>query len=370
MAAFVTAAILMAGISGCFDRASGRPMRGNPPLDQAALSVLVADALNSSGVPDPPLRKTSTRAERRDYLASTEGALRDLAKLPHARLATSNAGNRLLPEDNTSNVLSISKLLGVELADSIDRSQPERAERAIRLAFAYADSISTRSVPDWVASGAVADTLALAVASVTDQMDEELAERLVLVTESLEKTPPNPDRVLMSDANRIGRWLESIEQFREDVPSETVPHMIGMDPSSRAFSSPEFRKAIESFAPNGQIPHEVLWAECRIAGEQVRTYLMEPRGPRPTVDGGRHPIGALVMTMLNPTVNAAPDLAALRNENLRLLALAIRLSSSPLPEEISSLGDIAHSPVNNLPFEYKRADGGFELVRPRVKAGP
>jgi hypothetical protein len=275
----------------------------------------------------------------------------------------------LLPEDNTHEILLISKMLAVEFADAIDRSQPGRAAGAVQLAFDYADSVSRRSVPDWTASGAVADTLALGIRSVHEQLDEKTAEELLLKIAALEKSAPNPNISLVSDAKRIKRWLESIEANKRPVQPETVPHMTGMDPSSRAYSAPEFQKSIEALAPNGEISPDVFYAECRIAAEQAEIYLLEPRGPIPTVDGSRHPIGALVMTMLNPTVQAAADLAKLRQESLRLLALTVKLSGPSPPDDIGMLGEEAISPVSELPFEYRRTNGSFDLVRPRKRAG-
>ncbi len=362
------AAIALSG-AGCLSRAGGEPYKSEPVLTKQALASLVAHSLGSAGVPEPPLARDATRAMRKEYLASAEDALLQLAKLPKAPTDRPSASSRLLLEDQSAQLLEISKLLAVELADAIDRVDPQRADDTLRLAIAYADSVATRSVPDWTASGAVADTLALGIKSVADQLDEEVVERLTRVLADLETRPPAPELVLASDSRRILRWFDSVKANPDPVPVESVPLIAGVDPEARSRPSDEYMETVKKLAPLGRVPHEAMVVECGMASQLAAAYLVDPRGPLPAIDGSRHPIAAFIFSILTPTVSAAADLVELRQENLRLVALTLKIAISEQPVDMASFGESALSPVSGLKFEYVPTELSFDLVRPRAKVG-
>jgi len=338
-------------------------------LTKQALASLTAQAVGSSGVPEPPLSRDSTREMRKEYLAATEEALASLAKLPKAPMEKSAQSAKLLLEDQSEQLLQISKLLAVELADAVDRAEPQRADDTLRLAIAYADSVAARSIPDWTASGAVADTLALGIKSVAGQLDEEMVERLTRVLADLETRPPLPESVLASDSRRILRWFDSVKANPDPVPVESVPLIAGVDPEARSRPSDEYMETVKKLAPLGRVPHDAMVVECGMASQLAAAYLVDPRGPLPVIDGSRNPIAAFIFAILMPTVSPAPDLLALRQENLRLVALTLKIAIAEQPVDVASFGEIALSPVSGLPFEFVPAEAGFDLVRPRAKVG-
>src|SRR5688500_18957154 len=111
---------------GCLERAKGTA-RSEPTLSKQAIVTLAAQSLTASGMPEPPLRNESTRAERKEYLAATQGALEQLRKVGSAKSEQRDPSARLLLDDRTEQILAVSRLLAVELADSIDRSDARRA---------------------------------------------------------------------------------------------------------------------------------------------------------------------------------------------------------------------------------------------------
>jgi len=362
-------AVLALNSGGCFSPAGSKPLADRPPTTKQSLAALAAQSLGSAGVPEPPLAHDATRLTRGEFLAATEVAFANLAKLPHAPVEEPEESNKLLLEDQTSQVLQISKLLAVELADAIDRAEPQRAGDTLRLAVAYADFVATRSVPDWTASGAVADTLALGIKSVSSQLDEDLVDRLVKVLQDLEKQSPQPESVLVSDSRRILRWFDSVKANPDPVPVESVPLIAGIDPESRTRPSDEFLAKVKKLAPEGKVPHSAMVVECGMASQFAAAYLVDPKGPVPAIDASLNPIAAYIYSILMPTMAAAPDLVALRQENMRLIAMTLRIAIAEQPVDLNSFGKAAISPVSGLIFEYVPTQTGFDLVRPRAKVG-
>ena len=351
---------------GCLERAKGTE-RTEPALSKQAIVALVSQSLTASGMPEPPLRKEATRAERKEYLAATQGALDELKKLGTAKSENRPRSAQLLLDDRTEQILAISRLIAVELADAIDRSDANRAVAAIRLASNYVAFVSQRSVPDWLASAGIADTLAVAVKSVSDQLDSEMADVLTTELIRLEGAAADPGDVLLADATRMDEWLKAVETISDEVSIESIEKMAGGRPDSRASSADALAKAVAEVAPSGNVPPEVFVAESRIAADSVATYLREPRGPQPQADSTRHPIAAYLISFLRPTFSDAPRLKDLRAENWRLLALTIKVAAADHPEDLSAMGELAISPVSNLPFEYVRRESDFDLTRPRAK---
>ena len=355
--------------AGCFDRARGNSLPTESTLSKQAIVALVAQSLSSSGMPEPPLRRESTRTERKEYLSASEQALAQLSRIGGAKADDPLPTAKLLLPESNLQVLTISKMLAVELADSIDRSDAPRAIRTIQIADDYVEFLASRSVPDWLASAAVADTLAVAVKSVADQLDEEMATSMATELAKIERAEADPAMVLKRDAKRISAWLEAAEATDAPVAPESVPLIAGVDPDARMPATAGFLNAVKEIAPNGAIAPEVFRSECRIAADQVISYLREPRGPLPGVDSSRHPVASFLLSILHPTYSQASELVALRAENWRLLALTAKVAAADLPEDLSALGDLAKSPVSNLPFEYAPRGKDFDIIRPRVKAG-
>src|SRR5688500_2280226 len=187
---------------GCLERAKGTS-RTEPTLSKQAIVSLAGRSITTAGMPEPPLRKDSTRAERKEYLSAAQGALEQLKTVGAARSDNMPRSAKLMLDDQSEQVLAISRLLAVELADAIDRSDPRRALSAIQIASDYAKFVSSRSVPDRLASAAIADNLAVGVKSVAAQLDTDLADTLVKELSKLEAQHGDLERVLMGDANRI-----------------------------------------------------------------------------------------------------------------------------------------------------------------------
>ncbi|MEO7454252.1 MAG: hypothetical protein ABIV13_05765 [Fimbriimonadales bacterium] len=362
---FIVLALLAVG---CLQR-SRSVAPSEPTLSKQAIVTLAARSISSAGMPEPPLRRDSTRADRKEYLAASQGALDQIRKLAVAKDENRHRPAKLSLDSQNEQILAISRMLAVELADSIDRSDPGRALQAIRTASAYARFVSQRSVPDWLASAGVADALAVGVKSVAGQIDSEMAETLTTELTGLEAARVDPSNVLAYDSKRIRLWLAAAQEVDEPLSPESIQLMFGVTADTRATNSDSFLKAVEPLAPSGFVEPDVFEAECRIAAEMVCVYLDEPRGPEPSVDSIRHPIAAHLLSVLRPTFAEAPRLEALRAENWRLLALTIRIAASDLPDDLSAMGDLAISPVTQMPFEYVRRKDDFDLARPRVKAG-
>jgi hypothetical protein len=351
---------------GCLERAKGTE-RSEPALSKQAIVALVSQSLTASGMPEPPLRKEATRAERKEYLAATQGALDELKKLGTAKTENRPRSAQLLLDDRTEQILAISRLIAVELADAIDRSDANRAVAAIRLASDYASFVSQRSVPDWLASAGISDTLAIAAKSVSSQLDSEMAGLLATELGKLESADADPDDVLLADATRMDEWLKAVETIDDEVSVESIEKMAGGRPDSRAASADALAEAVAVVARSGHVPPNIFIAESRIAVESVATYLREPRGPQPQADSTRHPIAAYLISFLRPTFSDAPRLRELHAENWRLLALTIKVAAADHPEDLSAMGELAISPVSKLPFEYVRRESDFDLTRPRAR---
>lgn len=351
---------------GCLERAKGTA-RAELAFTKQAIVALAAQSLTSSGMPEPPLRRDSTRAERKEYLTATQGALEQLKKIGVARSENRARSAKLLLEDRTEQVLAISRLLAVELADAIDRSDIPRAVATIRTASEYVAFVSERSVPDWLASATIADTLAVGVKSVAAQLDSEVADAIAGEVTELEARKAEPSVVLMADARRIEEWFVSVQSIHEPLNAEAIEKMAGTRSDARAGRTDAFAEAIKEIAPNGLVPVQTFIAEARIAVDTVATYLKEPRGEQPDADSQRHPIAAYIIAILRPTFVEAPRLDALRAENWRLLALTVKVAAADLPEDLSTMGELAISPVSQLPFEYVRREEDFDLARPRPK---
>src|SRR5207253_3099260 len=155
---------------------------------------------------EPPLSPKSTRTQRQEYLLATEEALSNLRKLTSAPAARVVISPSLLPENRGDEILAISRLLAVDLADAIDRSNPGRAEATLRVAMRYADMVSCESVSSWVTAGAVSDSLAQGIKSVGRQLDSKMTDTLRRVIDEVDKKPPNSSKAIEGTMARMSAW--------------------------------------------------------------------------------------------------------------------------------------------------------------------
>lgn len=336
------------------------------------LVAAAAAALKVSGIPEPPLAAESTRQQRQEYLVATEEALSTLRKLPAAGPDAPAVGDTLIPHDRTSEVLALGKLLAVELADAIDRSDAKRTEDALRLAFIYSDSLYKDSIAAACAGASVADSLVLGLKSVAGQLDSPLTTKLIETLDSIERHPPQPSAAIAESQNRIARWLKKVKAINESPKVADLLFVAGADQHMRLTSTPEFQKALKGLEVDGRIPADVLAKESELVVERVAEYLHAAgSGERPTLNSpelSAHAIAALYISVVRPSIEAAPRLGQMRLENIRILRLAIRILSADSPDDLSSFGEDAVSPVNQMKFRYTKTKGGFELERPRLPA--
>ncbi|MGI8922803.1 MAG: hypothetical protein ACR2HJ_01980 [Fimbriimonadales bacterium] len=341
----------------------GKVVSNRPDLLASTL-----EALRYPGIPEAPLSSTSTRQQRSDYLIATEAAMAHLLKLPGARGSLMAHGPALIGPDRTAEILSVSRLLAVNLADAIDRNDPARAEQILRTAFVYGDAMSRQSIEEWLASGAVADTLAQGIKSVGSQLDSLMSDRLRGVIKELEGKGPSHTAVLSATAGRLTRWRTRLQLSSAPVKVGQLVHLAGGDPNGRPNVDDELAQSIEAFAGSDTVSAQVVREESRLVVDSALANLRTNKSSL-ELDRKAHPIAALYMSLIRPSLEAAAILPKVRHENLRLLSLTLRLLLADRPNDLTSFGNEALSPVTGMRFVYKRTAIGFELQRPRPPAG-
>ncbi|MBA3726806.1 MAG: hypothetical protein H0W86_10225, partial [Armatimonadetes bacterium] len=296
----------------------GKVVSNQPDLLASAL-----EALRYPGIPEAPLSSTSTRQQRSDYLIATEAAMAHLIKLPGTRGGLMAHGPALIGPDRTTEILSVSRLLAVNLADAIDRSDPVRAEQILRIAFVYADAMSRQSIEEWLASGAVADTLAQGIKSVGTQLDSAMSDRLRGVIKELEGKGPSHMAVLDATAVRLTRWRMRLQRSSAPVKVGQLVHLVGGDPNGRPNVNAELAKSIEAFVGSDTVSAQVVREESKLVVASVLAHLRDGKTSL-ELDREAHPIAALYMSLIRPSLEAAAILPKVRHENLRLLSLTLR----------------------------------------------
>lgn len=339
-----------------------------PPTPPPAASELVlrahqALALAAGG--PPPLSSESTRREREAYLQGAEAALKALLALPEAK-----------PDGPPTNQISretleqVGALLAVELADAIDRDQPERLSRAIRAAYAYADYWSAAGVTMWVLSSSIPERLASGINSVADQVDANLVTAATDTLDALLARQPDPKAAIEASRRRILEWYEKL---KGDTPVEALLKAYATSADGRPSLSDDLAEEVRAFAVRAGNPkilsYETLQKEAKVAVAALTNFLdraalvEDARIENPSADG--HPVALLFVLFFKPDIEMAPRLVALRQEGIQILALTVRIIAAGVPADLSSFGELAISPVSNLPFGYKVEGDTFVLERPR-----
>lgn len=349
------------------------PPAAPPPVVELSSDQLIAKALDGlkvPGVPDAPLSTTATRQERGEYLLATEAPRKSLEELLIAPVPNLQPSNTLLSADRTDEILAFSRILGVQIADAVDRGNADDAKKAFFIGFRYADLVSRTSVGDWVASGAVADGLCQGIKSAAKQLDSKTAAALRQAVEDLNAKAPDPGGTILETVNRIKSWAAHTGSSKEDVSAEQALMEIASNTSGRQLPTPAV-EALKKRTANGVLSAAFRAKEVILAQVRAEEFLngarsgstMQLRVPDPAVN----PLAALYLSVLRPNIEAAPKLAEIREENLRLVALTVRIIAAGMPADLTAFGQDAISPVSGMRFEYKKSGDSFELVRPRSK---
>jgi len=365
---------LLAVVAGCGDKA---PPPAPAPLPEVELfsDQLVTKAMESlklSAVPEAPLSPTSTRQERAEYLLATEDARKCFAKLMLAPVPEPEQQRTLLSRDRTDEILSVSRVLGVQMADAIDRGDAESAKKALFIGFRYADLVGRYSVGDWVSSGAIADGLCQGIKSVAEQLDEKTASALRQAVEDLNAKAPDPGTSILQTIGRLKNWAITVGTAKSGVSVEQALMEVSPTTSGRPLPTPAIVNALRKRAANGMLSAAFRTNEANLTAARAEEFLNGARSgstvalkvPQPT----SNPLAALYLGVLRPNIEAAPRLADIREESLRTVALTVRIIAAGMPADLTTFGQDAISPVSGMRFEYKKSTDSFELVRPRSKA--
>lgn len=354
------------------------------PADSLTAGQLISQALDltkTAAVAEAPLERTSTRTDREKYLEAVGLALDKLRKVPVGSRFAGDPPVSLFPIDRAPEVLRLGRLFAVDLADAVDRNEPERAAAVLRAAFTCSDYLSTESVSASVAAAGVADMLGTGLVSVGKQLDSHLSERLVQELDRLERVTQSATAALDNERARLTTWYKAQSASTKPKQVDELVQSVTGQSNARFQADEELIRNLRQFAErvSGQpnlIPANVITRECELAvstATQILDAASEGRAtPFVLPDATQHPLAALYLSALRPWLEAAPTIAALRLESLRLLKLHIHILSLGLPDTLESFGETAKSPVNGQPFQYRKNDTEYDLLRPRLappKAG-
>jgi hypothetical protein len=284
------------------------------------------------------------------------------------------AGPALMAPNRTEEVASLSPVLAVELADSIDRSDPKRAATALQAALNYADYVARESVAGGVTAGTVADFLTMAIRTTAKQIDPQMNQALRETLAPFVAREGIGAQARKAEATRLRAWVLSMNAEGPPVPVEAILSLL-REAGMRKPVPPEVAASLQRFSerhspsPNS-IPAAVVIAEARMAIDMAISMLdaIDEKLPLPngSIDVEAHPVASLFFARINPLSNQAGDIGKLREEGLRMIELAIRLAQlHELPEKLEEFDETAKSPYNGLLYRYRAVDGGFELERPR-----
>ncbi|HWP30709.1 MAG TPA: hypothetical protein VNK96_03145 [Fimbriimonadales bacterium] len=358
------------------DGASAQPPEPPHKITHTA-NELVNEALQSlqvSGIPEPPLNAKSTREDRTTFLLATKKCLQALLMLPQAETSTFVPPPNLVPPNRTEEILVLSRVLAVELADAIDRNDAKRAAAALRAAFHYADYVASESIASALAASAITDVLISGVKTVSSQLDASMTEHLLNTIEEVANSPAPIESTFQNEKARLRKWKDTLAHSKQPVSVAQFLSKIKEFLSAENRLNPDTEKMLRAFAKktskkSESLPPALLAQGASLAYRRVEETLAAALKGKPTpnldLDPKSHLIASLYLWRLKPWLINAKDLDAIRQENFRLLALSIRLLSMELPDSLQTFGENAISPVNGLPFEYKRLENDFELVRPR-----
>ena len=307
--------------------------------------------------------------EREAYLQSAQTALKALLDLPDAK--PSSPPSTPLDRDTFEQA---SVLLSIEVADAIDRNQPERLSRAIRAAYAYTDYWSTAGVASWVFAAAMPERLAAGVRSVAAQVDTNLVEFAMKTLDTLTTNPPDPKIAIEGTRRRILEWRQNLKgQMRVDSLLKAYATSADGRPSLSQDLVAEVRSFAKRSGSAEYISQYMLLQEADVAISALMNFLdraaerEDARIEKPAPE--QHPVALLFVLFFKPDIEMAPKLVALRQEGIQILALTMRIIAAGMPADLSSFEHLAISPVSKLPFGYKVEGDTFVLERPR-RANP
>ncbi len=378
-----TLVLIVAAIPGCndtaqrTDRTMGAPPAAAPapagPQDAIAAAL---QSLQVAGIPEAPLKPGVTRSDRERYLLATAKAveaLRFFGKFdgtpPPPPLAL-GAPNR------TEEVAALAPVFAVELADAIDRSDPARAANVLRSALSYGDYVAAESVAGGITAGTVADYLTMAIRTTSKQIDQSMNEALRQSLAPFAARTGIGTVARNAEIARLQAWVGSLQPDGPAVPLESVLRTV-REAGARKPIPPEIGESLVSFTEKhsqktDSIPAAVIVDEAKmavgIAVSMLENFNKQVSEPIlwPTIDVVAHPVASLYFAPINPYSNQASEIGALREEGIRMIELAIRLSHlSQLPADLRELGDDSVSPYNSQVYRFHLVEGGYELTRPR-----
>lgn len=344
--------------------AGAKPPPAAPPPASALIEQAHQALALTVGTP-LPLSRESTRRDREAYLQTAEIALKALLSLPSAE-RDKPPPNRVTPEA----LEQASGLLAVELADAVDRDEPGRVARAIRAAYSYADYWSTTGVTAWVLASAVPERLAAGVRSVAAQVDADVVETVTRTLDAISVAPPDAKTAIEATRARILEWRTKLNG---DTSVEALLKAYGTSADGRPSLSEDLAEQVRAFAERqgdaNHITGKILVQEADLAVAALTDFLdRAARGEASQIEKPspkENPVALLFVLFFRPDVEMAPHLLALRQEGIQTLALTVRIIAAGLPSDLSSFGELAISPVSNLPFGYKVEGDTFVLERPR-----
>lgn len=376
---------LTLGLFGCKRPDADAATDGAPqPAETLTAGQLISQALDltkTAAVAEPPLERTSTRTDREKYLEAVGLALEKLRNVPAGSRFAGDPPVSMFPIERAPEVLRLGRLFAVDLADAVDRNEPERAAAVLRAAFNCSDYLSTESVSASVAAAGVADMLGTGLVSVGKQLDSHLSERLIHELDRLESVTQSATAALDNERARLAAWCKSLSESKESKQIDELVQGVTGQSSGRFQADEQLLRNLRQFAKrtsgeSDSIPADVIAQECELAvstATQVLGAASEGRAaPLVLPDPAQHPLAVLYLSVMRPWLEAAPTIAALRLESLRLLKLHIQILALGLPDTLDSFGETAKSPVNGQPFQYRKSDTEYELLRPRLappKAG-
>lgn len=351
------------------------PASPSPASPSDAIAAAL-HALQVPGIPEPPVKPGATRADREAYLFATSKAVEAMRAFAGFDAAPAPAAPSLAAPNRTEEVAALAPVLAIELADAIDRSDPGRASSALRAALSYADYVTMESVSGGVTAGTVADYLTMAISTTPKQIDATMYEALrdpLVVFKSKQRVAGTS---LDAEIARLKGWLRGMDSNGPAVAVESILHSV-RESGMRKPLPPEAAESLANLAKkhsrNGEsVPANVVVAEAKIAIDMAVQMLenfnkdLPAQIDWPVMSVEEHPIARLYFAAINPYTNQAGDVGKLRDEGLRLIELAIKLSQlAELPADLQGFGEHAISPYNGRAYTFRQVEGGYELARPR-----
>ncbi len=349
-----------------------------PPTASECLQEALS-ALQSGGIPPPPLAPNATRQDRRDYLLAVERVSQSLENLLGVQGAREVPSPSLVPPLRMEEVLALGRVCAVELADAVDAGDAQRASRVLRIAYRYADFTATESVASALCSEGITEVLVQGLSSVRNQMDGELARQLVETVDDLLQQPYPLNEVITHELERLKAWKQSLVERKEALTVDQLLSILAPTTGRRRPPTEQMAQEIRNYLyrQTGQkeiIPPDLLRAQMELAFQEVeRVYEGARRGEVLPVAGEKFasaPIASLCLAPMRTWLESAGRLPLVRRESLHYLRLYVKLLSQPLPENLDAFGEEAINPLTGRLFYYKKKEDGFDLLRvlPSVEA--